>query len=215
MNLIIFGDSIAQGCWDDEGGWPARIRQEINQKQIEKAEPFFDYNLTYLRGVSGDTSEGLKDRILNEIEAMSDTNRDITAVVAIGINDSILEEDGNRVSRGDFRENLEELIEKCREETDQLILVGLTPVDESRADPMPDEPEASFLNSEIEDYEKIIEEVAEEKSTKFIPLFDRLNEESWDEKLWDGVHPNPDGHEKIFEIVKPEIFEKLDFQLSD
>lgn len=215
MNLIIFGDSISQGCWDEEGGWPVRLRQEINRKQIEKAEPFVDYNLTYLRGVSGDTSEGLNERVLSEIRAMSDTARDITAVVAIGINDSIVEKNGNRVSRKDFKQNLKEIVEKCRCEVDQVILLGLTPVDESRANPLPDETEASYINSEIGDYEEIIKEISEEDSTKFIPLFDRLSNESWDENLWDGIHPNSEGHERIYEIVKPEIFEELRFQLSN
>lgn len=215
MNLIIFGDSIVQGCWDEEGGWPVRLRQDINEKQIVDAEPFVDYNLTYLRGVSGDTSEGLNERVVNEIEAMSDTAQDITAVVAIGINDSIVEKNGNRVSRKNFKRNLEDIVEKCRIEVEQVILLGLTPVDESKTDLLPDEPKASYMNTEIEEYEDVIREVSEEKSAKFVPLFDRLNDDLWDEMLWDGVHPNSEGHERIFEIVKSEILEELEFQLSN
>lgn len=214
MKLIIFGDSIAQGCWDDEGGWPVRLLNEVNKKQLDEAEPYKDYNMTYIRGVSGDTSRGLNNRIMREMEPMS-TNSHTTVVIAIGFNDSIAEDGGNRVPKEETRENLEEIIEKCREEADELIFVGMTPVDESRTDPLPNEPGSSYLNSEVKEYEEIVREVAEEHSMKFIPLFDQLKGESWNEKLWDGVHPNSEGHKRIFEIVKPEIFEELEFQLSD
>jgi lysophospholipase L1-like esterase len=213
VKLIIFGDSITSGFWDEEGGWPIRIQREVNRRQLERGKPFKDYNMTYVRGVSGDTSRDLKQRLEDDVQTIN-LDENTTTVINIGFNDSIMEETGNRVPIEETRENLENIINNCQRIFDQTILVGFTPVDESQTDPLPNEPECSYLNSEIKRYEDEVRKIAEERGLKFIPLFDKLDADNWNEKLFDGVHPNTEGHREIFEVVRKPIFDELEFDLS-
>ncbi len=49
MQILIFGDSIAHGIWDNNGGWVARLRKFINSKLMD--DDF--YCLLYNLGVDG------------------------------------------------------------------------------------------------------------------------------------------------------------------
>lgn len=213
MKLVIFGDSITSGFWDEEGGWAIRIQRKVNEKQLECGKPFKDYNMTYVRGVSGDTTRDLKQRIEDDIQTVNRKDN-MTAVINIGFNDSIMEEKGNRVPLEETRKNLGEILDNCERIFDQTILVGITPVDESKTNPLPNEPDCSYLNSEVKRYEDEVKKIAEERGLKFIPLFDKLDGEDWNEKLYDGVHPNTEGHREIFEEVRRPIFEDLELDLS-
>jgi lysophospholipase L1-like esterase len=50
-------------------------------------------------------------------------------------------------------------------------------------------------------------EVAKEQKIPFIPIFDNFMKavESGADLLPDGLHPNNDGHELIFQLVRPEL----------
>ena len=53
VQILIFGDSIAWGAWDKEGGWVQRLRKLIDEKNL--SDPEF-YCLVYNLGVSGNKS---------------------------------------------------------------------------------------------------------------------------------------------------------------
>jgi lysophospholipase L1-like esterase len=214
MNLLFFGDSIVQGLWDEEGGWPARIRQDIYREHLEEAAPFLDYNMVYLRGVSGDTSEDLKQRIGRELKDATDhSGSEVNVVFSVGINDCGKSGGESEVSREDYRENLIEIVDKAKRHADRVIAVGLTPVDEERLNG--EESADQYTNSEVRRYDDIIREVSEEKDVKFVPVFEKLiQDDEWNEKLFDGLHPETEGHRKIYELVKDEIISDLDFQYS-
>lgn len=57
MNILVFGDSIALGLWDENGGWVGRLTEFLIKRSIaaDLEENFEVYNL----GISGDTTEGL------------------------------------------------------------------------------------------------------------------------------------------------------------
>ncbi|MFB6158978.1 MAG: SGNH/GDSL hydrolase family protein [Candidatus Nanohalobium sp.] len=214
MNLLFFGDSIVQGLWDEQGGWPDRIKQEIFSGHLEKAVPHLDYNMVYLRGVSGDTSEDLRQRIGKELKDATDhSSSEVNVVFSVGINDCGKTEGENKVSREDYRENLIEIVDQARKCADRVIAVGLTPVDEERLNG--EESADHYTNSEVKRYEDIICEVCEEKDVKFVPVFEKLiQDDEWNENLFDGLHPDTEGHRKIYELVKDEIIADLDFQYS-
>jgi lysophospholipase L1-like esterase len=35
VRVLVFGDSIAQGFWDSEGGWVERLRKHYNSLALE------------------------------------------------------------------------------------------------------------------------------------------------------------------------------------
>ena len=212
MNLLFFGDSIVQGMWDENGGWPSRIKQEIYKRHLESAEPYNHYNMVYMRGVSSNTSEDLKKRIDEELkDATEHSSSEVTVVFSIGINDCGISNRENKVSKEDYRENLRDIIDKSENYAEQVIAVGLNPIDERRL--LEEKSADKYTNSEVREYNDILREVCSEKGAKFISIFEELTEDKdWNRKLFDGLHPNSEGHKKIYEIVKKEIISELDLQ---
>lgn len=213
MNLIFFGDSIMQGLWDEKGGWAPRIKQDIYSQHLEGAEPWEDYNIVYMRANSSETSKGLKNRVYPELKAARDkSDHDWTMVFSIGMNDCVTDQNGNNdVSRSDYRNNIEEIIEEGRKIADQVIAVGLTPVDESVVGS--ESKEEYYLNQEVSKFNNVFEEVCERKNVKFIPVFESVSGD-WNDKLFDGLHPNTEGHREIYDLVGGSIMEELDLDLS-
>ena len=64
--LFIFGDSISFGAWDTKGGWAQRLKNHYDKLVVESDFDF--YCLTYILGVSGDTTEDLLKRFDFEVQ---------------------------------------------------------------------------------------------------------------------------------------------------
>jgi len=192
MNICIFGDSITWGAYDPQnGGWVNRLKNYFE----EQGEDNDVYNL----GVSGDSTTDLFERI--EIETKS---REANLIIfAIGVNDAqfIHSTNSNRISDGDFESNIKKLFEIAKEFTSKIIFIGLTPVDETKTKPIPWNTDKTYTNERIKKFDQIIENFCLKNNLKFIPINDLLNNDD----LIDGLHPNTQGHIKIFDRVKPEI----------
>src|SRR3990172_2179226 len=140
MNLLIFGSSITWGAWDDEGGWAQRIKNLADKKAATLN--YDNYTAVYCLGVSGDNTEDLLQRFDIEVRARLDDEDKTLVVIEIGINDSqyILSENQHRISPEKYKENLLTLIKKSKQHNADIIFVGLTPVDDSKVDPIPWKP---------------------------------------------------------------------------
>ena len=194
INICVFGASITWGSYDTEkGGWADRLKLFFFVQENDKFAQV--YNL----GISGDTTNDLLKRIDVECEA----RRPGTIIFSIGNNDSsfVKSLDGNRTPIEEFRENLEKLCEKARKFTEEIMFIGLTGVDESKTQPIYWNTDISYSNENIGKYDVEIEKFCQEKKLKYINLRGILEPGDWE----DGLHPNAKGHEKIFEILKPEV----------
>ena len=194
--ISIFGDSITWGSWDPEkGGWVARLRHYLetttNNGDIDV------YNL----GVSGDTTTDLLIRFKTECLARS--RRPQTIIFAIGTNDSQYMNDIGqmRTTIAQFENNLIALINQAKQFSDKIIFIGLTKVDENKTKPMSWMPEKCYTNDNIKTYNAVIENISRDNHLKFIDLMDVLDMDD----LYDGLHPNANGHEKIFLKVKEAV----------
>ena len=184
----MFGDSIVWGAGDPEGGgWVTRLRNwcENNLEDVEV------YNL----GISADSTNELLRRFISESEAR---HPDVI-VFAIGINDSqyIDSREHPRITPEIFERNLEELIRQAGQFTRQIIFVGLTRVDELKTSPIPWRENTFYENEFVEQYDHAIKSVAEEHKLLYIDVSKNLAPDD----LADGLHPNSDGHKKLFEIM--------------
>ncbi len=184
--ICIFGDSIAWGAFDPEGGgWAGRLRSFVDKTSQEELEI---YNL----GICGETTEDLILRFKSECEARQPD----TIIFAIGINDSQIIDGKSQVTPERFEQNLNEILEQASSFTKDILFVGLSPVCESA--------EKFYTNEEIHKYDLALKRVAKDCGYKYIKIFEFLNAHDICD---DGLHPNSLGHHKIFEIVKNEIFE--------
>ncbi len=189
--ICIFGDSITWGASDPEkGGWAQRLKSHLETHGHE--DGFYLYPL----GIPGDTSETLLDRFLTEARV----RRPDTIVFAIGVNDAqyIGTRDNPKVSLTVFRKNLLELIKQAKTLHSAIVFVGLTCVDEAKTLPVPwSGGQFFFENALIQKYDQILQDLSAEHELPYIPVFDLLKKSDFE----DGLHPNAQGHEKIFNQI--------------
>jgi len=199
--ILIFGDSITYGAWDKEGGWVQRLRKFLDEKNL--ADYDF-YCLVYNIGVSGDTINDLLERFEFETKQRSKEIDETIIIFAIGLNDSqfVHSENKNRIPLENFKENIQKLIKSAKKFSSKIIFVGLSPVDETKTTPIPWDTNKSYKNENIQKYNEIIKSVCEENKILFIEIFEDWMKLNYENLLEDGLHPNSEGHKKIFESVK-------------
>lgn len=194
--ICVFGDSIVWGASDSEkGGWVERLKVYIGNNSDTDV-----YNL----GVSGDKTPNILERFESETKARIEEAEDVILIFAIGINDSyfIHSKNGFMTPLEKFRMNIQKLIERAQKISSKIIFVGLTPVEESKTTPIPWNTDKSYKNENVKKYNEIIKSICKKKSVYFVEIFDNWISSDYKNLLEDGLHPNSEGHKKIFEIVK-------------
>ncbi len=106
------------------------------------------------------------------------------------------------------------LIEKLKEHVDELVVLDVPPVDESKTNPETDLTtgrKAYFQNDRIILFNHILMKLCHKQGIHHIDL--TVDPKEWAAKHLsaDGIHPNQAGHRYIFEKVSsPEIKKLLD-----
>lgn len=205
MRVLVFGDSITYGAVDKLGGWADRLKQHYNK---ERAADNYerDYPSVYNQGVSGDTAEDILVRLKIEAEARRHGGEESVFVLAVGTNDSVINDGKPRYSIEQFQKNYKGIIKEMQGYSDQILLVGLLPVNEELTTPIPWRPNRHYTNKQIKMFDEAIQNIAKELRLPYVHLF-----KPFDKKLNlfpDGLHPNDDAHELIKSLVLPEL-EKL------
>jgi lysophospholipase L1-like esterase len=209
MNLLVFGDSVAAGCWDQEGGWVNRLQKDANTISVKSG--YLQYDMIYNLSLSGDKSDLLKKRISHEIVSrVGYLGNDIGVIVAIGVNDSLYSHTQKSfwTPLEEFRQNIIELISVVHKFTQNSIVLGLTPADDSKVDPVPWVLDCSYKNEYIEQFDNVLKQTCEKNQITFIPLKEEFFKKDHTKLLEDGIHPNTAGHELIYTIVKSILIKK-------
>jgi len=206
MHILVFGASITYGAWDMEGGWVQRLRKVLDEKTL--SDPNF-YCLTYNLGVSGDTTEDALRRFEFETKQRTDEGEEIIFIFAIGSNDSLFVHSKNSCKKkpAETKENVVQLIKLAQKYASKIIFVGLLPADEAKTKPLEWDANLSYKNEYIKKYNEVIKKTCSENKIPFIDMFDKLMESDYIKTLDDGIHPNSEGHQKIFELVREYLVE--------
>ncbi len=196
MSVCVFGDSIAWGAYDPvNGGWVTLLRNYV-EREWDRLNDKSVYNL----GINGETTSSLLPRFKLEFKAREPE----IVIFALGINDSCFWNVGGQqlVPIKAFQANLTQLTQQARVYTNQIIFVGLTPIDERVTHPFDNE--NTFVASQTHQYDLAIKRHSLKHHLAYIDLSSYLTLEDID----DGVHPNTLGHQKIFDAVRP-VVEKM------
>jgi lysophospholipase L1-like esterase len=154
-------------------------------------------------GVSGDTSESLLARL--EAEARPRLLGDqAVIVIAIGINETAVDgTSGTPVaSERRFAEHLALLVAAARRHTDQVLLVGLLPCDETRMQPAPWSSDGeSYGNDRIALFNDAVRRVAAEHGVALVDCYEEVLAGDHAALLHDGLHPNGAGHQLLADRI--------------
>jgi len=203
-NILVFGDSIAAGAWDIEGGWVARLKKHFFKRILDTK--LSEYHEIHNLGIPGDISSDIVVRFENETNARKWEDLETIIIFEFGINDSamIVNTNSNWVDKKIFYEDLQILVTKAKKYTENIIVLGLTPIDELQVNPIPWDTKKAYIKSEIKKYDLILNNFCGENNIIYIELYNKLNKAD----LTDGVHPNTTGHQIIFyEVLK--VIEKI------
>lgn len=204
-NICIFGDSIAYGEWTHHLGWADQLQNTLQQKTLESK--FTLYYFLYNLSIPGNTTEDVLKRFQIEAEAREPH----IIIFAVGTNDSSRRfysdiplapsEVEERVSPDRFRENIRMLIDTAKHHTRTVLWIGLTGVDEKRTSPFEN---TYFANERIGAYDAVVKELCADYNIPHLDLLSLLQPED----LKDGLHPNKQGHDKLFHAVHDFLIEK-------
>ena len=186
----VFGDSVTQAAYI-KTSWVDMLRIYLEKKYSN------DFINVFNLGVGGNTSDDVAKRF--KFESIMRAPTDI--IIAVGVNDSgyFRTPDKPIVSEVNFDKNITSLITEAKEFTGNITFVGLVLGDDSILKPFPDSSQGkSYKYERVEEYNRRVQEMAQTNSCRFIQLFEKLKPEDF----LDGLHPNDQGHKKIFEEVK-------------
>ena len=214
--ILVFGTSTTYGAWDSEGGWVQRLRKYLDNKQLEgKEHPTDPYYVIYNLGVSGDTSKDIIERLEFETKQrlkLKDEGEEIIILISVGVNDAIYynKTKKNQVILDKFSSSVQKMINISKKYATNIVFVGNKPIDESKVDPIPWRMECSYKEIFVEKYDLKAAEICKKNDIPFIDVYRIFKrQDNYKKLLSDGVHPNNEGHKRIFEIVKKDL-EKLE-----
>lgn len=201
MRILIFGDSIAQGFYDSEGGWADRIKKHYDRKLIEQND--LSQPTVFNLGVSGDTTNALLKRFENEIIARKWPGEEYIFIIATGTNDTIFRGQENDMEPEKFTGLLTELYDISLKYSKKILFVGLFPVSDEKLNPMPWSTTGKCYSTErMQKFNDQIKTFCSVKNIPFIDLFKDFNPST---QTFDGIHPNDDGHKYIADKIQPQL----------
>jgi lysophospholipase L1-like esterase len=121
-------------------------------------------------------------------------------ILAVGINDSKFPEgsDTHLVSLEAYEQNLRQLIEKTKAYTGSITIVGSTRVDDEWRSARG----SRFMNEDISKFNEVMKKISAENNLDYIDVFDTLDPST---DLADGLHPNAQGYQKMFEVIRANL----------
>lgn len=186
-DIMIFGDSIVFGNNDyEKGGWVNRLR--LKMEECDPNKNSYIYNL----GIPGNNSNDLLKRFDIECSIRAEEAENLVIIFGIGTNDA-KKMNTEKTRKQVFENNMVTMIKQAKKYTNKIVCIGLISVDEEI---VPD-----YKNKNINQIDEVLKKVCTEEKVKYIYMNYQLSKED----LSDGIHPNSEGHQKIFEKVFREI----------
>ncbi len=189
-NICIFGDSITWGP-----RLPFRVAwANLLRNHLEKStnELFRVYDL----GVDMDTTKD----VLKRIDVESKARKPAIMIFNIGVNDSLYRStpDNPETPLDEFEKNMELLVGKARQYSERILIVGLVKGSDKWTTPLIQSTTGkTYTKERTRIYDRKLKEVTERIGVAFADVNDKLNDDDFD----DGLHPNANGHMKMFSVI--------------
>ncbi|MFH1749689.1 MAG: GDSL-type esterase/lipase family protein [bacterium] len=197
--ILIFGDSIVAGRGVTKNkSWVSLLANFFDKKNV------FD-TMVYNLGVPGESTTELLKRFDPECKARTKRHTPsdhISIIIAIGINDSKGFGSPRKYNTPlkVFSENIRKLITIAGKYSDNIIFVGLTPVNGHKTMPLD---KNYFSNKNIKFFNSTIEKICKDNGATFIEILKGWLKKDYRKHLSkDKIHLNELGHKKIFNKIR-------------
>jgi lysophospholipase L1-like esterase len=191
--ILILGDSIVCGAFDFfMGGWTRRLAS-----YFKKENSSFK---VYSNGVIGNDTR----KLINNFEKEIKNRKSYIIIFSIGINDTQIVANQTRISIDEFKNNITTLCEKAKKVSSKIVFVGLNRINDIKAKSVWWNSKKTYKNEIIEKYDLILKAILGEKRIEYIEISDIFEDKTL---LYDDIHPNARGHQKIFERVKKKLIQ--------
>lgn len=133
VKILVFGDSIAWGAFDNEkGGWVERLKAHFLQNYKEQGVGIYNFS------VSSNDTRGVLKFLESDIDKINQIEKeDLVLLFSIGSNDPKYIDEPNNVciSENEFDENLQKIIETAKKYSKKIIFTGLMKVNDKLTQP--------------------------------------------------------------------------------
>lgn len=175
--IVIVGDSIAYGRCDPQGGWAARLAaSHIALNEVD--------NRVFNLAIPGSTLA----EVAEQTPALLPARRPDTLVVAAGINDVAMNDNGP----AGLEESLDALAATALAHDARLVVVGPAWLDKDHA---PDHDGLSFTHERASTLRENLRSWCTTHCIDHLDLWEPLRDRP--KLLADGLHPTPEGHDML------------------
>lgn len=204
-DIFVFGDSIGVGAWDEQGGWVDRVKQTLMKRKLDSPNKTASelYNLSVDGDTSGDVAKRIYQELLSRRKPWS-TTKDVV-LIAIGTNDVYAEGSPENFpySTDDYIKNLDVIYDSVTKLGLHVAFQSLDPVDEKRTMPCSWGP-YYWSNKRINEFNSALKDFCIEKNIPFNDMFEKMLQlENLESYMFDGAHPNSEGHLFMYENIMP------------
>lgn len=194
-NYIIIGDSLTYGIGDFENcGWATMFKNYIINKDNSKVSN----NYVHIVAFPGATSSDILDKINSILQAFMHKEFSNTVILSIGVNDTQIFNGEFKNNIENYKSNIEKITKIITDKGCDLIILGLSRIES--AEKFFWKPNKYYDNNVISEYDTKLKEFCNNK-IRYIPMQQVLEKTDF----IDGLHPNHNGHKKIFEYISKNI----------
>lgn len=166
-------------------------------------------NYVHIAGFPGATSTDVVKKISSILQSFMHEEFANTVILSIGINDTQIFNGTPKNSIDQYKENIEKIAKIVTEKGCNLVILGLTRIESDekflwKPNKYYDNEVISEYDRDLKlilDYDAELEKLCKDNKIKYIPMQDILEKEDF----IDGLHPNKNGHRKIYEYVRREL----------
>jgi lysophospholipase L1-like esterase len=199
-SILCFGDSLTYGRGEiPSRGWVQRLKEDFETELIHKGV----FNL----GIPGETSQSLMSRIGNELKPRIWYRKDLdryVVIVQVGLNDvrALVSKSNNVTPLEHFEKNMKEIISFAKDQVDEVFVLGILGVNESKTQPF--EKNVFISNKHVERYNESLEIISKNLNVNFLNLYSNFNLKT-PELFTDGIHLNKKGYDLFYQKLKENI----------
>jgi lysophospholipase L1-like esterase len=207
MDIFCFGDSITLGEYDSErGGWVDRLKTECMERHLENNE---SDDCVFNLGIGGETSRMMRQRFAGELKARLDSGGPSLVLLAYGANDAATKDGTFLVPLEEFLANLRWALQEARDLGCETCLLNISPIAPDK-DGVLSASGKIRSNADVKAYNTAIQTLAEQEDTAMVNVHGEFQRHDLGSLfVADGIHPNAQGHELIWQAVRKQLNRKL------